>query len=312
VKIAQSLRPSFWRREHHLDKMSLRELVVAYVQYPAIIAYFPAAAVAIGFDAWRPAPLAPTLAAIAAATFVYPLVWYLLHRWVLHSRWMWRHRLLASTWKRIHYDHHQDPNHLEVLFGALHTTMPTIAIATLPIGYAIGMRSLRPTTPRRRGRRRGRLRDRPPHHLLLRILPLHPAPRLQAQEQVARRDEAPAHGPPFPRRERQLRNHQLLLGPPARHLLRPQGPPEKSPTVFNLGYTNEVAEKYPHVARLSGGVATGHPRQRGRVADAAPELIDLNREEIAARHGKGLAGPEAMRPPVTIRPVIDTPLAIAC
>jgi hypothetical protein len=47
--------------------------------------------------------------------------------------------------------------------------------------------------------------------------------------------------------------------------------PAKSPTVFNLGYTPEVApfdrlrmSGYPHVARLSGGVATGHPRQRGR------------------------------------------------
>lgn len=29
--------------------------------------------------------------------------------------------------------------------------------------------------------------------------------------------------------------------------------PEKSPTVFNLGHTPEVAEKYPHVAKLSGG-----------------------------------------------------------
>jgi hypothetical protein len=49
-----------------------------------------------------------------------------------------------------------------------------------------------------------------------------------------------------------------------------------------------------------------------KVADLAPELIDLNREEIAASHDKRLAGPEAKRPPVTIRPVIDTPLAIAC
>ncbi|HEV7659174.1 MAG TPA: DUF1902 domain-containing protein [Allosphingosinicella sp.] len=49
-----------------------------------------------------------------------------------------------------------------------------------------------------------------------------------------------------------------------------------------------------------------------KVADAAPELIELNRGEIAASHDKRLAGPEAARPPVTIRPVIDTPLAIAC
>ena len=40
--------------------------------------------------------------------------------------------------------------------------------------------------------------------------------------------------------------------------------PEKSPTVFNLGYTEEVAREFPYVAELSGGVATGHPRQRER------------------------------------------------
>ena len=39
--------------------------------------------------------------------------------------------------------------------------------------------------------------------------------------------------------------------------------PEKSPTVFNLGYTEEVAKTYPWVKDLSGGiVATGHPRKR--------------------------------------------------
>src|SRR3712207_7869927 len=30
VKPAMTIRPSFWRREHHLDRMTLRELVVAY------------------------------------------------------------------------------------------------------------------------------------------------------------------------------------------------------------------------------------------------------------------------------------------
>ena len=49
-----------------------------------------------------------------------------------------------------------------------------------------------------------------------------------------------------------------------------------------------------------------------KLSDAAPELIDLNRDEIAAQYDRRLAGPEATRPPVTIRPVIDTPLAIAC
>ena len=40
----------------------------------------------------------------------------------------------------------------------------------------------------------------------------------------------------------------------------------KSPTVFNLGYTEEVAKVYPYVSDLSGGVATGHPRQRDKTA----------------------------------------------
>jgi hypothetical protein len=39
----------------------------------------------------------------------------------------------------------------------------------------------------------------------------------------------------------------------------------KSATVFNPGYTEEVAQVYPWVAELSGGVATGHPRQRSGV-----------------------------------------------
>jgi hypothetical protein len=56
VRLANSLRPSFWRREHHLDRMTLKELVVAYFQYPAIIAYLLLAAAAIGVFAWRPAP----------------------------------------------------------------------------------------------------------------------------------------------------------------------------------------------------------------------------------------------------------------
>lgn len=49
-----------------------------------------------------------------------------------------------------------------------------------------------------------------------------------------------------------------------------------------------------------------------KVEEAAPELVDLNRAEIAAAHGMALNGPECDRPPVTILPLIDTPLAIAC
>lgn len=261
MKTAQTLRPSFWRREHHLDKMTFRELVIAYVQYPAIIAYVLLSIASIAVFVWRPAPLAPTLIAVGAAALIYPLVWYLLHRWVLHSRWMFKMPLLASTWKRIHYDHHQDPNHLEVLFGALHTTLPTIAIVTFPLGYAIGMpwgpeaamgagcaalaTALLTTCFYEFVHCIQHLAYKPKSPLLADMKRRHMAHHFH--------DENGNYGITTFFWDKVFKTYYD----------RPERP-EKSPTVFNLGYTPEVAEVYPWVAELSGGVETGHPRQRGR------------------------------------------------
>jgi sterol desaturase/sphingolipid hydroxylase (fatty acid hydroxylase superfamily) len=258
VKIAQTLRPSFWRREHHLDRMSFRDLVIAYFQYPAIIAYLLLSAAAIVLFAMKPAPIGATAAAVGVATLVYPLVWYVLHRWVLHSRWMFKVPFMASTWKRIHYDHHQDPNHLEVLFGALHTTLPTIGLATLPLGYAIGSYWGAPFGGAMAAFAAGLLTTCFYEFVhCIQHLAYKPKSKLLAEM-----------------KKRHMAHHfhdetgnfgittffwDKLFGT---YYDRPERP-EKSPTVFNLGYTPEVAERYPHVARLSGGVAQGHPRRRG-------------------------------------------------
>jgi hypothetical protein len=82
---------------------------------------------------------------------------------------------------------------------------------------------------------------------------------------------------------------------------RPQRP-KKSPTVFNLGYTDEVAKLYPHVSKLSGGVAKGHPRERiKKLRQAAfilsavglgegprPPIARLSRGVAKAIRGSGL------------------------
>src|SRR5688500_4073016 len=135
---AETMAKGIWRRSHYLDRMTLKELWIAYFQYPAILAYIGLALVSVGVWVEYPASLLRTGAAAGVIVAASPLVWYALHRWVLHSNWMFKVPFLASTWKRIHYDHHQDPNHLEVLFGALHTTLPTIAGIAIPVGYAIG------------------------------------------------------------------------------------------------------------------------------------------------------------------------------
>jgi sterol desaturase/sphingolipid hydroxylase (fatty acid hydroxylase superfamily) len=247
------MRPGFWRRSHHLDKMTLRELVIAYVQYPAIIAYVLLALVMIASYAQYPARPMPTLISIIAAICIYPLVWYVLHRWVLHSRWMFKVAPLAAMWKRIHYDHHQDPNHLEVLFGALYTTLPTIVLATGPLGYVIGgiggacaaIAAALITTCF--------------YEFCHCIQHLAYKPKLRWLADIKRRhmahhfhDESGNYG---------ITNFtwDKLFGT---FYERPDRP-RKSTTVFNLGYTPEMAERWPRVAQLSGGVvAHGHPRRR--------------------------------------------------
>ena len=241
-----------WKRSHYLDRMTLKQLWVAFFQHGAIIAYILVAAIAIGMWFVRPASVLATAASVGLAVLTYPLVWYALHRWVLHSNWMFKVPALASTWKRIHYDHHQDPNHLEILFGALHTTLPTIALVTLPIGYAIGgiggaaaalAAGLITTCVYEFFHCIQHLGYKPKTKWVAEIKKRHMAHHFH--------DETGNFG---------ITNYfwDRLLGT---FYERPERP-VKSPTVFNLGYTPEVAKVYPWVAELSGGVATGHPRRR--------------------------------------------------
>lgn len=129
-------------RSFDLGKMSLSQLWVAYLTYPTILLYFALIILcswaalhlmhANGTAPWR--VLLPVPAVIA----VYPVAWYLIHRYILHGRWLYRNRWTASLWKRIHFDHHQDPHLLDVLFGSPLNTIPTMAIITMPIGGLIG------------------------------------------------------------------------------------------------------------------------------------------------------------------------------
>ena len=130
-----------WRRQKYLlNRIDLPVLVRAYLTYPAIQVYFVLfAAGSIGclylVENWVPVALAA-----AAAVLIYPLIWYLLHRYVLHGAWLYKSRWTAALWKRIHFDHHQNPNDLAVLFGGLHTTLPTILVVTFPLGWLTAVR----------------------------------------------------------------------------------------------------------------------------------------------------------------------------
>src|SRR5262245_36714848 len=129
----------FWKiQTHNLERMSIDELVRVYVTYPTVQVYIALAAIAIAGAVHSPAPLWRLGLAALLAGLVYPLAWYLLHRFVLHGRFLYRSRWTAAAWKRIHFDHHQNPNDMRVLFGALYTTLPTIVAVTVSLGWAIG------------------------------------------------------------------------------------------------------------------------------------------------------------------------------
>lgn len=252
MKAAVSARPGIWNRSHYLDKMSFKELVVAYFQYPAIIAYLALTALCIGIYAYNPAPALQTAACLVFAVAFYPLAWYSLHRWVLHGRWMFKVKGFAPIWKRIHYDHHQDPNHLEVLFGALYTTLPTIVVFLAPIGFLIGgvggaaiavAGGLVTTCFYEFVHCVQHLKYKPRNKWLAKLKARHMAHHFH--------DESGNFG---------ITNFfwDRLFGT----YYDRQDRKTKSETVFNLGYTSEQARHYPWVAELSGGVATGHPRER--------------------------------------------------
>ncbi len=137
----------FWNgRKYHLDRMSLRELVQAYFAYPAIQIYLLLGLICGATALWWATSPAPPMVAAVAAVLLYPLVWYLLRRFVLHGSFLYKMEWSVALWKRIHFDHHRDPHDLRVLFGSLVNTLPTIGIVTVPLGWAIGGS---PALPRR-------------------------------------------------------------------------------------------------------------------------------------------------------------------
>lgn len=231
--------------------MTLRELVTGYLTYPGIQVYGLLSTVCIGIALYFYDGAVPLIAAAVATGLVYPLVWYVLHRNVLHGTWMYKRPETAAVWKRIHFDHHQDPHNLAVLFGALYTTIPTIAAVALPIGWAIGglaaaaaalASGLLVTCFYEFCHCIQHLRFTPKSKILMHMKKRHLAHHFHSE-----------------RGNFGITNFMWdrLFGT---YYPDPKTFPE-SPTTFNLGYTEEEAERYPWVADLTGLSPSGRGPQ---------------------------------------------------
>ena len=127
-----------WKEQNYLlNRMTFDDLVRAYITYPAIQVYAALIVVTLVSGAILTSSALAFSGAVFAGAFLFPLAWYLIHRFVLHGSWMYKTRHFARLWKRVHYDHHRYPNDLSVLFGGLHTTLPTILLVAGPVGFLI-------------------------------------------------------------------------------------------------------------------------------------------------------------------------------
>ena len=125
-----------WKEQNYLlNRMTFDDLVRAYVTYPAIQVYAALIVLTLVAGAFLTKSAIAFLAAVAAGALLFPIAWYLLHRFVLHGSWMYKYPYFARLWKRVHYDHHRFPNDLSVLYGGLHTTLPTIVLVAGPVGW---------------------------------------------------------------------------------------------------------------------------------------------------------------------------------
>lgn len=243
-------------KKYNLNKMTLGELVVAYFQYYAIQAYLVLGIIATVITVKYYSDPAPIIIGTLAVVLVYPLVWYILHRFVLHGSWMYKSSLTAKVWKRIHYDHHQDPHDLGVLFGALYTTLPTILVVTVPIGWGLGgiagagaatAAGMFMTCFYEFTHCIQHLSYKPKNKTLDHMKKSHMAHHFHDEDGnygITNFMWDKLFNSYYERKER----------------------PDKSPTVFNLGYDEDEAEKYPWVKRLSGGLGPDTPRARRKEA----------------------------------------------
>ncbi|MEM9705243.1 MAG: sterol desaturase family protein [Pseudomonadota bacterium] len=240
-----------WKEEDYLlNKMSFDDLVRAYVTYPGIQVYAAIICATAVLGAALATSVIALTASIAAGALLFPIGWYLVHRFVLHGSWMYKSPHLAKLWKRVHYDHHRFPNDLSVLFGGLHTTLPTILIIAAPVGYAIhgvagafgalaGMLVMTCMTEFLHAGQH--LAFEPKSEFWKRIKRLHLAHHFHNENGnfgIAEFFWDKTFGTYY---------DQVSDAP-------------RSATARNLGYTNDVAERYPWVKELTDTETVGKPR----------------------------------------------------
>ena len=247
-----------WRKNGHsfdLGRMSVRDLLAAFGSHPAVHLYLALALASFAVAAETATALGRPSLAVVVTAGAYPVSWYAIHRFILHGRFLYRLRLTAALWKRIHFDHHQDPHRMDVLFGSPMNTVPTLLVILVPLGWLVGgglpgaasalSAGLLITCGYEFCHCIQHLNFRPRLGLLRRMKELHLAHHFHNE-----------HG-----------NYGITSFTVDRALGTFYGSVRerpRSPHVFNLGYDVAEAARFPWVAELSGELPRDRPRRQSR------------------------------------------------
>lgn len=86
---------------------------------------------AFGLD-WR------LLAGFAGATVLFSFFEYIVHRFVYHNRLFFKFRSTAQFWRHLHYAHHMNPNEIAEIAAPAYFTLPVVLVVGAPIGWLVG------------------------------------------------------------------------------------------------------------------------------------------------------------------------------
>ena len=87
-----------WKgRSFDLGRMTFGELLRAYVTYYAIQVYAALSVLGLAATVWLAEGWVGPLVAAAAIVVLYPVVWYLLHRFVLHGHFLYKWQVTAAV-----------------------------------------------------------------------------------------------------------------------------------------------------------------------------------------------------------------------
>lgn len=107
----------------------LRKHLKAFVTFPDILGMFSLCVVGLIFTLFH-ADLWLTWVCVVLGMCVYIISEYLTHRFVFHMKPP-ENPLLLRFMKRIHYDHHADPNDLHLLFLPIWYSIPNLGVASV-------------------------------------------------------------------------------------------------------------------------------------------------------------------------------------